>query len=84
MSNWRNYTESTYLKGFVVLGFPSRNFLYQEFDEESQVEEFCKSQFDVTFPLFSITNVTAANTHPFFENFSKKPKKDPDGIFINT
>ena len=48
-------------EGFVVLGFPSRNFLYQEFDEESQVEEFCKSQFDVTFPLFSITNVTAAN-----------------------
>ena len=43
-------------EGFVVLGFPSRNFLYQEFDEESQVEEFCKSQFDVTFPLFLETD----------------------------
>ena len=64
-------------EGFVVLGFPSRNFLYQEFDEESQVEEFCKSQFDVTFPLFSITNVTAANTHPFFEKLFKETKERP-------
>lgn len=64
-------------EGFVVLGFPSRNFLYQEFDEESQVEEFCKSQFDVTFPLFSITNVTAANTHPFFEKLFEETKERP-------
>jgi len=64
-------------EGFVVLGFPSRNFLYQEFDEEAQVEEFCKSQFDVTFPLFSITNVTAANTDPFFEKLFKETKERP-------
>ena len=64
-------------KDFVVLGFPSRNFLYQEFDEEQQVEEFCRSQFDVTFPLFSITNVAAANTHPFFEKLFRETKERP-------
>ena len=75
MANWRNYTESTYLK-VCSIRFSIKEFsIYQEFDEKSQVEEFCKSQFDVTFPLFSITNVTAANTHPFFEKLFKETKK---------
>ena len=41
-------------KKFTVLGFPSRNFLGQEFNDEAKVSEFCKSTFDVSFPLFSI------------------------------
>ena len=62
---------------FTVLGFPSRNFMGQEFSDEEKVSEFCKSTFDVTFPLFSITNVTAANTHPFFEKLFKETKERP-------
>ena len=64
-------------KNFVVLGFPSRNFLYQEYDDESEVAEFCKSTFDVTFPLFSISNVTAANTNPFFEKLFRATSERP-------
>ena len=62
---------------FTVLGFPSRNFLYQEFTDEEEVAEFCKSTFDITFPLFSITNVNAVNTHPFFEKLFKITQKRP-------
>ncbi|MAV83414.1 MAG: glutathione peroxidase [Gammaproteobacteria bacterium] len=64
-------------KNFIVLGFPSRNFLYQEYDDESEVAEFCKSTFDVTFPLFSISNVTAANTNPFFEKLFRATSERP-------
>ena len=66
---------------FTVLGFPSRNFLYQEFTNEEEVAEFCKSTFDVTFPLFSITNVNAVNTHPFFEKLFKITQKRPTWNF---
>ena len=66
---------------FTVLGFPSRNFLYQEFTNEEEVAEFCKSTFDITFPLFSITNVNAVNTHPFFEKLFKITQKRPTWNF---
>ena len=51
---------------FVVLGFPSRNFLYQEFNEEQKVEEFCKTTYDISFPLFSLTNVSKVSSVTFF------------------
>ena len=41
-------------KKFTVLGFPSRNFLGQEFNDEAKVSEFCKSTFYVYFQLFSM------------------------------
>ena len=62
---------------FVVLGFPSRNFLYQEFDEEQKVEEFCKTNYDISFLLFSLTNVGAANTHPFYKKLFLATKERP-------
>ena len=40
-------------EGFVVLGFPS-NFLYQEFDEESQVEEFVNHSLMLLFHYFQL------------------------------
>ena len=52
-------------KKFTVLGFPSRNFLGQEFNDEEKVSEFCKSSFDVSFPLFSITYVKNSTNQPF-------------------
>jgi len=70
---YRTYSDDD----FVVLGFPSRNFLYQEFDEEQKVEEFCKTNYDISFPLFSLTNVGAANTHPFYKKLFLASKERP-------
>mgnify|MGYP005743587049 FL=1 len=44
-------------KGFIVLGFPSRDFLYQEFKDEDKTKEFCKTTYDVSFPLFATSKV---------------------------
>ena len=68
-------------KGLVVLGFPSRNFLYQEFDDEGEVAEFCQTNFDITFPLFSITNVGAANTSSFYKKLFKETQERPKWNF---
>jgi len=64
-------------KKFTVLGFPSRNFLGQEYNDEEKVSEFCKSTFDVTFPLFSIANVKNSTNHPFFKKLYKLTTERP-------
>ena len=68
-------------KKFTVLGFPSRNFLGQEFSDESEVSEFCKSTFDVTFPLFSIANVKNSTSHPFYKKLFKLTHERPSWNF---
>ena len=68
-------------KKFTVLGFPSRNFLGQEFSDEEKVSEFCKSTFDVTFPLFSIANVKNSTSHPFYKKLFKLTRERPSWNF---
>ena len=68
-------------KKFTVLGFPSRNFLGQEFNDEEKVSEFCKSTFDVSFPLFSITNVKNSTNHPFYKKLYKLTSDRPSWNF---
>jgi len=40
-------------RGFVVLGFPSNDFLGQEPGTAAEIREFCTVNYDVTFPLFA-------------------------------
>jgi len=39
-------------KGFTVLGFPCNDFGGQEPGGNEEIKKFCKSRFDVTFPMF--------------------------------
>ena len=39
-------------KGVVVLGFPSNDFGGQEPGTAEEIATFCKTKYDVTFPLF--------------------------------
>ncbi len=51
--------------GLVVIGFPSDSFR-QELAQDDQIEEFCKVNFGVTFPLTSKVSVNGSETHPVF------------------
>ena len=51
---------------FVVLGFPCNQFGKQEPGDEAQIAKFCKTNYDVHFPLFSKIMVNGTNTHPLF------------------
>ena len=66
---------------FTVLGFPSRNFMGQEFRDEEKVSEFCKATFDVSFPLFSIANVKNSTNHPFYKKIYKLTRERPSWNF---
>jgi glutathione peroxidase len=53
-------------QGLVVLGFPCDQFGHQEPGGEEEIQEFCKVNFGVTFPLFAKIDVNGADTHPLY------------------
>lgn len=53
-------------RGFAVLGFPSGDFMSQEFDEEKKIQEFCTLTYGVKFPMFQKVHVVGDETTPFY------------------
>ncbi|MCL4149850.1 UNVERIFIED_CONTAM: hypothetical protein GTU68_043896 [Idotea baltica] len=69
-------------RGFSVLGFPSDDFGGQEFATSGEVREFCENTFQVTFPLFAITNVKSGpDQSPVYEFLSKSSGSLPGWNF---
>ena len=58
-------------KGFTILAFPCNQFANQEPGSEKEISDFCKSNYGVTFPLFSKINVNGKNIHPLFRYLSE-------------
>ena len=59
-------------KGLVILGFPCNQFGSQEPLSNETMEETCKINHGVTFPLFEKIDVNGANTHPVFKFLKNK------------
>ena len=53
-------------QGFVVLGFPCNQFASQEPGSEAEIQNFCRVNFGVTFPMFAKINVNGEQTHPLY------------------
>ena len=75
-------------KGLIVLGVPSSSF-NQEKKNDSEVKEFCDVNFNINFPLSTITDVKGKNAHDLFiwaeKNYGKSaiPKWNFHKILIN-
>ena len=54
-------------RGLVVLGFPCNQFGRQEPGAESEIQQFCATTYDVTFPMFAKIDVNGPATHPLYE-----------------
>jgi glutathione peroxidase len=54
-------------RGFAVLGFPCNQFGGQEPGDAAQIEQFCSSNFAITFPMFAKVDVNGDNAHPLFK-----------------
>jgi glutathione peroxidase-family protein len=61
-SVYRKYKE----RGFVVLGFPSNDFLGQEPGTNERIKEFCTLTYGVTFPMFGKIAVKGRDIHPLY------------------
>ena len=63
-------------KGFVILGFPANNFGQQEPGTDSEIKNFCESNYGVTFDMFSKISVKGEDEHPLY-TFLTSEKTDP-------
>ena len=89
---WDKYKD----QGLLVLGVPSNSF-NQEKNDDSEVKKFCEVNFNINFPLTSITSVKGDDAHEIYkwarENHGKSaiPKWnfhkiliDKDGKIVET
>jgi len=68
-------------KGLVVIGFPCDQFAGQEPGSNEQIEEFCRLNHGVTFPLMAKTDVNGANAEPIFEFLkAQAPTEQYEGL----
>ena len=81
---WERYES----KGLIVLGIPSDSF-NQEKKNNDEIKKFCEVNFDIDFPLTTMTKVKGNDAHEIFkwakENHGKKavPKWNFHKILIN-
>ena len=54
-------------QGFEVLGFPCNQFGGQEPGNADEIDQFCKVNFGVTFPLMKKVDVNGADASPLFD-----------------
>ncbi|KAF9346746.1 glutathione peroxidase gpx1 [Mortierella sp. NVP85] len=61
-------------RGFVVIGFPCNQFGGQEPGTNEEIEDFCRVNFGVTFPLMDKIDVNGDNEDPVY-TYLKSQKK---------
>ena len=54
-------------RGFSVLGFPCNQFGAQEPGDARQIEQFCSSNYAVSFPMFAKIDVNGSHAHPLYQ-----------------
>ena len=81
---WDDYKS----EGLIVIGVPSNSF-NQEKKNDAEVKEFCEVNFNINFPLTTITEVKGKNAHKIYkwakDNHGKSaiPKWNFHKILIN-
>ncbi|MGM9926882.1 MAG: glutathione peroxidase [Bacillus sp. (in: firmicutes)] len=53
-------------QGLIVLGFPCNQFMKQEPGDDLEIENFCRLNYGVTFPMFAKIDVKGEKAHPLF------------------
>ena len=65
-SELQNLWDKYKTKGLIVIGVPSNSF-NQEKSNDEEVKTFCNVNFNIDFPLTTITNVRGDNAHEIFK-----------------
>jgi glutathione peroxidase len=59
---WRAHKD----EGVVVVGVPCNQFGAQEPGSDAEIQQFCQSTYDVTFPMSSKVDVNGDAAHPLY------------------
>ena len=61
---------------FVIIGFPSNDFLWQEPGSNDEIIDFCEQNYGVTFPMMSKITVKGTKKHPLYQFLTQKSKNN--------
>lgn len=70
-------------RDFVVLGFPCNDFGNQEPGTLEDIQEFCSTKFDVSFPLMEKIHVKGKDRHPLYTALTGKDGAFPGDVKWN-
>ena len=59
---------------FIIVGFPSNDFLWQEPGNNEDIIDFCEENYGVTFPMMSKIVVKGSRKHPLYQFLTQKSK----------
>ena len=62
----QNLYEKYQDKGLVIIGIPSNQFGSQEPGSETEIKDFCETNFNITFPMTSKYDVKGDRAHPIY------------------
>ncbi len=65
---YRKYSE----RGLVILGFPCNQFKNQEPGTDQEIQDFCRLNYGVSFPVLAKIEVNGDNAHPLYTYLKKK------------
>lgn len=61
-------------EGVIVLGFPSNQFMNQEPLDNAEIQSFCQTSYNVSYPLYEKIDVNGASAHPLYKHLVKETK----------
>ena len=74
--------QNKHAAGLEVLGFPANNFKGQEPGTDDEIRDFCSTNYDVHFPLYSKISVLGDDQHPLYTRLTAaQPAAIGDGPF---
>lgn len=67
---------------FVVIGFPSNDFMGQDPGSNEEIAEFCQLNYGVSFPMMAKVVVKGKNKHPLYQYLTEKMNNQIDDFDI--
>ncbi len=64
--------------GFVIVGFPANNFLWQEPGSNQEIASFCQKNYGVTFPMMAKISVKGSDKSPVYKFLTEMDKNGLD------
>lgn len=61
-------------KNLAIIGFPANNFGHQEPGTNTEIQEFCKKNYGVSFQMMEKISVKGEDMHPVYQWLTQKAK----------
>lgn len=69
-------------RNFVIIGFPSNDFMGQDPGSDEEIARFCQKNYGVTFPMMSKIKVKGKDQEPLYKYLTTKEENGIDNFDI--